>query len=165
MYIKQLFITLISCFLVACASHESTEDGDDYNDPARRTDCIFKSTIRGYEVLDESNLIVTAGASRKYHLVLSRRAYGLKSTWGIAFDSTTGSVCAGFDEVVFDGHFDNESIRIANIKQVSDDEYEDLLIRFGKKQPEIERTPPPADVEGAEVEELDPAADDETSGG
>jgi hypothetical protein len=32
---------------------------------------------------------------------------------------------------------------------------EDLLIRFGKKEPEIEQPRQPEEVEGAEVEELD----------
>jgi hypothetical protein len=31
----------------------------------------------------------------------------------------------------------------------------DLLIRFGKKEPEIELDPVPEPVDGAEVEELD----------
>jgi hypothetical protein len=51
---------------------------------------------------------------------------------------------------VFRGHFDGESIRITSIRE--------LTIRFGKKEPEIKQTPAPHEVEGAEVEELDPAA-------
>ena len=82
------------------------------------------------------------------------------STWAIAFDSPTGSICGAFGEIIFRGHFDGEKIRIASIRQISEEEEEDLLIRFGKKKPEIEQTPAPRDVEGAEVEELDSAASD-----
>jgi hypothetical protein len=55
----------------------------------------------------------------------------------------------------------NESIRIASIRELSPEEHEHLLIQFGKKEPEIEQTPAPREVKGAEVEELDPAANDE----
>ena len=51
-----------------------------------------------------------------------------------------------------------ESISIRSIRELSADEHEDLLIRYGKKEPEIEHTPAPREVKGAEVEELDPAA-------
>jgi hypothetical protein len=65
--------------------------------------------------------------------------------------------------VIFKGHFDGESIRVASIRELSPEEEEDLLIRYGKKEPEFEQTPAPREVTGAEVEELDPAADDESS--
>jgi len=73
-------------------------------------------------------------------------------------------VCAGFDNVVFRGHLDNESIRIAFIRELSPEDHEDLLIQFGKKKPDIEQTPAPQAVGGAEVEELDTAAADDSSG-
>ena len=66
--------------------------------------------------------------------------------------------------MVFKGHMDNESIRIASIRELSPEDHEDLLIQFGKKEPEIEQTPVPQEVEGAEVEELDTAATDDKSG-
>lgn len=115
-------------------------------------------------MLDESNLILDSSGRRKYHVVLRRRAHGLRSSWGITFDSASSRICARFSEVIFDGHLENESIRIASIRQLTPEEHEDLLIQFGKKKPEIERTPVPLEVKGAEVEELDPAAEDDTSG-
>ncbi len=109
--------------------------------------------------MDDKNLIVDGIGRRKYHMQLKRRAFGLRSSWAIGFKSRTSQICAGFNEVVFDGHLDNESIRISSIRRISDEEHEDLLIQFGKKEPEIKQTPVPRDVEGAEVEELDPTAD------
>ena len=88
--------------------------------------------------------------------MLQRRARGLQSSWGIAFDSTTTRVCAGFDSLVFKGHLDGESVRIASIQELTPEDEEHLLIRFGKKEPEIKHTPSPQDVRGADVEELDP---------
>ena len=149
--LKQIVILFFSSTLIACAGTQS----DASRAPSHRGDCIHKPSIRGYTVLDERNLIIDAGR-RSYHLVLQRSAWGLRNSWGIAFDSATGRVCAGFDELVFKGHMDGESIRIESIRSLTPEEEEHLLIRFGKKEPEIEYTPPPQDVEGADVEELDP---------
>jgi hypothetical protein len=91
-------------------------------------------------------------------MTLRRRAMGLRSSWGIDFDSPTSRICAGFSEVLFKGQFDGESIRIASIRELSPEEHEYLLIQFGKKEPEIRQTPVPKEVKGAEVEELDPDA-------
>ncbi len=107
---------------------------------------------------------MSTSGRRQYHVSLQRRAFGLRSSWAIAFKSTSGRICAAFSEVVFDGHFDGESIRIAAIRELSEDEEDDLLIRYGKKEPDFEQTPAPQEVEGAEVEELDPVADDTMSG-
>ncbi|MGI9224737.1 MAG: hypothetical protein ACR2QX_09695 [Woeseiaceae bacterium] len=44
---------------------------------------------------------------------------------------------------------------IAAIRQLTPEEHEELLVRFGKIEPEIEQTPAPVRVDSAEVEELD----------
>jgi len=157
-YIKQILIALSLSGLAACAgANEASETGASES-TGDRSDCIFRSSIRGYSVLDETNLIIDGSGRRKYHMTLRRRAMGLRSSWGIDFDSPGGRVCAGFSEVIFDGHFDGESIRIASIRELSPEEHEFLLIEYGKKEPEIEQTPVPKKVQGAEVEELDPDA-------
>ena len=111
-------------------------------------------------MLDDSSLIIEASARRSYHMTLRRRAYGLSSTWGIGFKTPTGRVCAGFSEIVFESPMENDSIRIASIRELNKDELETLLIQYGKKEPEVKQTPAPREVPGAEVEELDPAASD-----
>jgi len=156
--LKQILIVLSLSTLVACAGTRSGEERTD----SLRSDCIYQPSIRGYSVLDESNLIVSASGRRQYHVALQSRAFGLRSNWAIGFKSPTGRICSGFSEVVFDGHFDGESIRIASIREISAEEEEDLLIRYGRKKPEYEQTPEPQDVKGADVEELDPGADDKT---
>ena len=94
-------------------------------------------------------------------MTLQRRAFGLRSSWAIGFKSPTGRICAAFSEVVFDGHLDGDRIRIASISEIDDEQEEALLVRFGKKEPEIELAPAPPDIEGADVEELDPGASDD----
>lgn len=151
-------MVVYSCILASCAGTENGPDTTVSDSTDRRSDCIFQASIRGYTVLDESNLVVESSGRRQYHLTLRRRAHGLESTWQIGFESPTGRICSGFSEVVFGGHTGSDSVRIANIQELSPEEHEDLLIRFGKKEPEFEQTPVPNEVNGAEVEELDPAA-------
>ena len=153
MYLKQLFIVICLSTLVACTGAEERPDSES----SRVHDCIHEPSIRGYRVLDEQNLIVDGSGRRSYHVVLWRRAHGISSSWGIGFKSPASMICSGNSEVVFRGNFNGESIRITSIRKLTPEEEEDLLIRFGKKEPEIEQTPAPQEVEGAEVEELDPA--------
>lgn len=154
-YIKQITIATFSFVLLGCAS-----PGDGYEsagDPvkSRSNDCIFQSSIRDYQVLDDSNLIVTGGAKRKYHVELTRRAYGLRSNWSIGFYSPTGRICSGFSEVIVDDGFGRkESIKLRSVREITPDELEVLLVRFGKKAPQEQQAPAEEEVTGAEVEEL-----------
>jgi len=164
MLIKHIVIICISSILLACASSETSPDGEAEGGYSGRTDCILRSSIRGYTVLDESNLIIEGSGRSNYHVVLQRRAHGIKSTWAIGFESRSSRVCAGFGEVIIQDPMGNDSIRIASIRELSQEEHEGLLIQFGKKKPEIEHAPAPREVKGAEVEELDTAATDDSSG-
>ena len=152
---KSYVILLLSSSLLACAATDTGDDGAQLADKSRRSNCISEGTIRDYRVLNDSNLIVTASGRRKYHIVLSRRAFGLNSSWAIGFASPTSQICPDFGDVVADGNFGPEKFGISSITPLSADDEDALLIRFGKKKPEFEQTPAPEDVEGAEVEELD----------
>lgn len=157
--IKHIVIVVISSGLLACSTSADRPDTDDADVDNRRSDCIFRSSVRGYSVLDDSNLIVEGSGRRNYHVTLRRPARGLRSTMGIGIKSSTSRACAGFSEVTFNGTMGVESISIESIRELDSDEHEDLLIRFGKKEPEIKQDPAPREVNGAEVEELDPAAE------
>lgn len=122
----------------------------------RGRDCISQSSIRDYQILDDSNLIVRAGAKRYYHVELFRRAYGMRSSWLIGFKSFAGHVCGGSGDVIVDDGFGRrESIGIRSIRELTPEEKDELLVAFGKKEPEFEQTPEAEPVDGAEVEELD----------
>ncbi len=155
MYLKQLFIIIISTALLACAGSSEPSLGDRPDAVSGRPDCISSRTIRDYRVLDDANLVVTADGNRKYHVSLSRRALGLKGSWKIAFRSSSGRICGRFDDIIVDDGFGAESIRIAAIRQLTPEEYDALLVRFKKKEPAIEPAPATDEVESAEVEELD----------
>ena len=163
MTLKHLVIALSLSALAGCAGTAEQADGAVAEDRDWRDHCIHEPSVRGYRVLDEQNLLVDASGRRTYHVVLRRRAYGLRSSMGIAFKSTSSRVCEDFSEIVFNENmFDRslDTIRIQTIRLLTPEEEEHLLIQFGKKEPEIEQTPPPADVKGAEVEELDTADND-----
>jgi hypothetical protein len=153
--IKHSFIVFTLSITLGCAGTPGDETHGLSESGSRRGDCIHEPSIRGYSILDEQNLIVEAAGRRKYHVELMRRAIGLRSSMGIAFYSSMSRICGGFSDIVFDGQFDGESIRIKSIRELSPDELEAILIDFGKLEPEIRSAPVPQDVRGADVEELD----------
>ncbi|MEM8682714.1 MAG: DUF6491 family protein [Pseudomonadota bacterium] len=152
MYKKQLFIVFFCSSLLACAGSGSPNSAAGSR-ASGGSDCITEGTIRSYKVLDGSNLVVTAMARRQYHVELARRTSALKFANRIGFNSSGSRICGGFGYVVVNDSLGPDRIRIASIRRLSDEDYEDLLYRFeqaGKQQP-----PEPEPVEGAEVEELD----------
>lgn len=64
-------------------------------------------------------------------------------------------ICPVSGEVIIDDGFGPTRLSIRSIRRLSPDDLDDLLIQFGKKEPEIEQTPATEEIEGAEVEELD----------
>lgn len=155
-FFKQLFIVFISSTLAACAGGAGVAADGSGASEARSQDCILQSSIRDYQVLDDSNLVIRAGAKRQYHVELTRRAYGLRSSWNIGFRSPTGRLCGGFGDVIVDDGFDRtEAIRIRSIRALDADQLDDILVKYGKKEPEFKEPLPTEDVDGAEVEELD----------
>lgn len=154
---KQYVMLITSCCLVACVGTSEPVNSVSGEESASRNDCIHEPSIRGYTVLDEQNLIIEASGSRAYHVVLRRRAHDLKRSHGIWFDTTTSRICGGgFDSIGYDGA--SQFNRIDLVRELTKEEEEHLLIKYGKKEPEIKQTPAPQEVEGAEVEELDRAA-------
>ena len=80
---------------------------------------------------------------------------GLRGSWSIGFRSPTGIVCAHSGQIVYDDGFGPERIYIARIRELTQDDVDELLVAFGKKEPEFEQAPVNEEVAGAEVEELD----------
>jgi Family of unknown function (DUF6491) len=153
--LKSAVIILSSSCIVSCATSSTPPEAMAYEAPPPGNDCISQGSIRDYEVLDDGNLVVSAGVKRKYHVALMRRAFGLRSSWRIGFKTRSAQVCPGFSELVFDDGTGLQSIQVQSIRALTPDEYDDLLVRFGKKEPEVKQAPEPEKVEGAEVEGLD----------
>lgn len=153
--IKQILMVVFSGVLVACGTATEPSLGDPEPAEVRGSDCISQMSVRDYSVLDDTNLIVTGAGSRKYHVMLYRSAFDLRSTWRVGFRSPTGQICPGFSDLVVSDGIGTEHIKIRSIRALTPQEHEELLVRFGKKQPEHTQASEPEEVEGAEVEELD----------
>jgi len=152
--LKQLFITLsLSGLLTACATTEptSTAKSDiDYNG----SDCISIRTIRDYTPLDNRNLLVEAAGRRHYLVTLVMTSFELRSSFRLGFRSRDDWLCPyGGDRIVFEG-LSADEISIRSITRLTAEQTEDLLVRYGKKEPIEQQDPTPPDLKGAEVEEL-----------
>ena len=64
-------------------------------------------------------------------------------------------ICANNSELVYNDGIRVEQISIASVRLLDEGTLDELLIRFGKKEPEFEQAPAAEDIEGAEVEGLD----------
>lgn len=152
--LKQTVIAITSSILVACAGTSEQPASADRDISSSGSDCILIRTIRDYTPLDDRNLLIWGPARRAYHVTLFRPAFELRSSFQMSFSSRDDQLCPyGGDRVVF-GDFNPDSIGIQSISRISDDQADELLIRYGRKEPEQQTAPEPADVKGAEVEEL-----------
>jgi hypothetical protein len=153
--LKQALIGIISCnVLLACATvGERDKLGKDVNYSG--SDCISIRTIRDYTPLDKSTLLIDGGGRRTYLVKLVQSSVELRSSYGIGFSSRDEWLCPyGGDEIVIES-LSKDRLRIRSISRLNDEQVEDVLIRYGKKDPETEQAPAPAEeLQGAEVEEL-----------
>ena len=155
MLIKQRYIVFFSgLILSACAATESESDlGNDME--YQGSDCISIRTIRDYEPLDSRNLLMTAGGNRSYFVTLASPAHQLRSAFRLGFSSRDEWLCPyGGDRITFGG-FSDFGYSIRSISRVTEEQVEDLLIRYGKMPADEQPgSGPPADLKGADVEEL-----------
>ena len=152
--IKQLIAIVISCsilnvFAIAEEQGRLPEDLD-----LNGSDCIWIRTIRDYTPLSRDSLLIHASGKRSYFVRLQTPRFGLKSAcqWGTR--SRDDQLCPyGGDSIIFD-NLPGGEVRIQAISRVTPDQVEQLLIRYGKKEPSDTDDPALPEVKGAEVEEL-----------
>jgi hypothetical protein len=152
--LKHIVAACISCGLVAsCATTEEREDlGKDID--YRGSDCISIRTIRDYQPLDNRNLLVKAGGKRTYFVTLAVSSFEMRSSFRLGVDSRDSWLCPyGGDRIIFGG-VSEMGISLRSISRVTEDQEEELLIRFGKIEPPELQDPAPPEVKGADVEEL-----------
>jgi len=140
-------------FLTSCATTDHGEDlGRDID--YRGSDCISIRTIRDYQPLDNRNLLIKAGGKRTYFVTLAISSFEMRSSFRLGVESTDSWLCPyGGDRIVFGG-LSEMSLSLRSISQVTEDQEQELLIRFGKiEPPELQESAPP-EVKGADVEEL-----------
>jgi hypothetical protein len=153
--IYQIVIVFISCLFFMEGRAEEDKSATPRDLDLRGSDCILIRTIRDYTPLDDRNLLIWGPAKRGYFVTLFRPAFGMRSSFRLGFSSRDDQLCPyGGDSVVFGG-LNDDKISVQSISRVNAEQAEEILIRFGKKEPAEKRTPEPQEVGGAEVEELD----------
>ncbi len=153
-FIKQVVAVLISCVLLSTAAAAEEPDELPRDLDLEGSDCIWIRTIRDYTPLSRESLLIHASAKRSYFVRLLTPDFGLKSSFQLGTRSRDDRLCPyGGDSIVF-GSFSGSEARIRSISRVTPDQVEELLIRYGKKDPGDTQDPAPAEVKGAEVEEL-----------
>ena len=152
--IKHLLAVVISCGVlpVSATAEEQDRLPDDLD--LNGSDCIWIRTIRDYTPLSRDSLLIHASGKRSYYVRLLTPSFGLKSSFQLGTRSRDGQLCPfGGDSLIFDDLPGGEA-RIQAISRLTPDQVEQILIRYGKKDPGDTEDPAPPKVKGAEVEEL-----------
>ena len=154
MLLKQLVTVCFSgILLVSCAAQDG-RSGPTPDIDYRGSDCISIRTIRDYTPLDSRSLLIEGAGKRTYFVTLVVSSFELRSSHQLGFSSRDDWLCPyGGDAIIFDS-FTNEQVGIRSVSKVTPEQAEELLIRYGKKQPAEIRDQEPREIEGAKVEEL-----------
>jgi Family of unknown function (DUF6491) len=151
----QLVIVLFSSTFAFLAGAQEPPQTAAKGPELRGSDCILIRTVRDYTPLDDSNLLIWGPAKRGYLVTLVRPAFGIRSSFQLGFSSRDDRLCPyGGDSIVF-GNLDSDSVRVRSISRVNKEQAEEILIRFGKKEPAEKQATVPPVIKGADVEELD----------
>ncbi len=153
--IKQVSIVCLLCFTISPvpAQEERSEAVRDLD--LNGSDCIWIRTIRDYSPLDNRTLLIYGAGKSAYFVRLVHPAMEMKSSIQVGFSSRDDRLCPyGGDSLVFGG-FADQTVSIRSISRISSDQAENLLVRYGRKEPDQQHVPAPEEVKGAEIEELD----------
>jgi len=153
-YIKQIVIVFISSITLSIFAAAAEEEDTPEDLDLRGSDCISIRLIRDYTSLSRDSLLIHASAKRSYFVTLFSPRFGVNSSFQLATRSRDDRLCPyGGDALIF-GSFQGDEARIKSIKRLNPGQLEQVLIRYGKKEPADKPDPAPPEVKGAEVEEL-----------
>lgn len=153
-YLFQVLITLsLSALTLSCTPYVKPSDGEsdvDFNG----SDCIWIRSIRDYSPLDSQSLLIWGGANRPYFVRLITPARDMRMSYEMVVDSRDDRLCPyGGDGLIF-GSFDPLPAKVRSIDRITKDQANELLVRYGKRDADEQRTPEPKEVEGPDVQEL-----------
>ena len=152
--IKQFFTGFISCILLSISATAEEADRLPEDLDLNGSDFIWTRTIRDYTPLGRDSLLIHASGKRSYYVRLLGASLGLKSSFQLGTRSRDDRLCPyGGDSIIFD-RFSGGEARIHSISRVTPQQVEQLMIRYGKKDPGDIQDPAPPELNGAEVEEL-----------
>jgi hypothetical protein len=99
-------------------------------------------------------MLIKGSGNRSYLVTLMTPSVDMRSSIQLGFVSRDDSLCPyGGDRLIFGG-LSNYDVSIRGISRLTSDQVEELLIRYGRKEPEEQQDQVPPEVKGAEVEEL-----------
>ena len=152
--IKQSLAVFFSCILLSFSAAAEEQDKLPRDLDLHGSDCIWIRTIRDYTPLSRDSLLIHSSGKRSYFVSLLTPSFGVGSSFQIGTVSRDDRLCPyGGDAIIFD-RFSRDESRIRSISRVTPQQVEELLIRYGKKDPGDTEDPAPPEVTGAEVEEL-----------
>jgi hypothetical protein len=100
-------------------------------------DCIQMRTIRDYDALNASNIIIFATGNDVYHVVLTSPSIAIEDEFAIGvYDAADGlggdgRICPyGRDAIIIEGPL-TEEIRIRSIERIDEARLDALRIEFG----------------------------------
>jgi len=153
-FIKQLTITISACVLLSSCATVDEDSGLGRDIDFTGSDCISIRTIRDYTPLDKSTLLMKGGGTQNYLVTLFSPSFELRSSFRLGFTSRDDWLCPyGGDRLVL-GSFASDEVMIRGISRITPEQVDELLIRYGKKEPDEQQDQAPPELEGAEVEEL-----------
>lgn len=146
-----LLASLFSMAMTGCAS--TTKDAAEGSDAARSAggNCFFARSVRNFEALSDSVLIVWAPSQRcPYKVEVVSFCQGLKTTNAIAF-STQGSICGRATErLLIRDMGTDRSCRIGSVSRLSAQELKDLRASYGRQPLDEELDNKTPDCTGSE---------------
>jgi hypothetical protein len=135
-----LLVGLFSVAMTGCAS--TTDKGAEGGDEAWSAggNCFFARSVRDFEALSDSLLIVWAPSQRcPYKIEVVSFCQGLKTTNAIAFN-TQGSICGRANErLLIRDMGTDRSCRIGAVSRLSAQELIDLRAEYGR--PPLDKDP------------------------
>lgn len=121
---------------------------------SRTSDCVFQSTINGFEALDDRYVVLFASGSRKAYLAdLSAGCLDVRNQSALApvDGDGNGQICGfGRDSIAYRRMGLVEDCRILGLEQLSDERRLELGVGVPpkpRKKPEEKQDPKPGDAE------------------
>jgi Family of unknown function (DUF6491) len=140
----QIGVTLFaaaSAALVACAAAPPAPPAPSASS-SRGDDCFFTRSLRDWRPLDNSNLLLFTTGRTPYLVELFRPAMGLSFNVMIGVYDRDGRVCPyGGDAIIINGIMP-ERIPIRSMRRLTDDELDEIYVRFGIRPPVVVETVP-----------------------
>jgi hypothetical protein len=134
---------LLTLYLVLAVAGCATSATNSGQAPVRaacdqRTNCFNQRTVRAFQVLDDTTMIVFVGAERcPFRLKVDGFFCSLRSSAFLSFQDLDGEICNLDRSYIVGGPFarDGEDCRIREVEPLNDDELVETFAAYGLVEP------------------------------